>query len=217
MSPLAQTQLACHSFEAIKCLTCLELAAVCGRRRCSLAGCAFPFASFAYMSFARDPSFPQKDTKNAKDAKKAIGASFRGFRRRRWVAPNRSHNIRPARINSTVCAVRLPRLTSYLESRNCTLVLRQPLGNSGHSIFQLRVNWFGWRTRGIIRVAHLFSNRECVVRANDPETFLATPILLTSIALVAASIAGRRSMKVEPVAVLRVSKRDSLFPSASDS
>src|SRR5262245_39569815 len=62
--PEAQTQLACHSFEAIEWLTCLELAGVCGRSRCSLPGCAFPFASFA-----RDPG-SRKGHKNAKDTRR---------------------------------------------------------------------------------------------------------------------------------------------------
>ena len=52
-------------------------------------------------------------------------------------------------------------------------------------------------------LARLFSNLLYGVSATDPATFVAIPVLLASVALLAVVIPARRGMKVEPMTALR--------------
>jgi putative ABC transport system permease protein len=111
-----------------------------------------------------------------------------------------------------LAAVGLYGVVAYaVEQRRREIGIRISLGAARDDVMKLVLGWaFSLVTLGIIAgilgsvaVTRLLTGFLFGIQSTDPVTFLAVPLLLATIALLASYIPARRAMKVDPTVALR--------------
>jgi len=98
-----------------------------------------------------------------------------------------------------------------VEQRTREIGIRMSLGAARYDVLKLLLGWaLSLAAQGVIAgivgslaVTRLLSGFLFGIRSTDPVTFLAVPLLLAIIALVASYIPARQATKVDPLVALR--------------
>ena len=111
-----------------------------------------------------------------------------------------------------LAAVGLYGVVAYaVEQRTREIGIRMSLGAARFDVLKLLLGWALWMVAlgviagiiGSVAITRLLGGFVFGIKPTDPITFLAVPLLLGAIALLASYIPARRAMKVDPMIALR--------------